>query len=110
MDLPLHGNRFVTGTARQAPGHHRHRFDSAPGPGFAAAGSRRRAWRAQLAQQCDDATTPAPVAEANPLPLTARERETASMVALGLSNKVIADRLTVSVRTVEGHIYRACTS
>ena len=64
---------------------------------------------ARLAQQCDDAKTPALVAEANPLPLTARERETASMVALGLSNKEIADRLTVSVRTVEGHIYRACT-
>lgn len=40
--------------------------------------------------------------------LTAREREIAALVALGLSNKQIADRMSVSVRTVEGHIYRSC--
>jgi DNA-binding NarL/FixJ family response regulator len=31
------------------------------------------------------------------------------MVSEGMTNKAIADRLCVSVRTVEGHIYRACT-
>ena len=31
-----------------------------------------------------------------------------SFVSQGLSNRDIADRLVVSTRTVEGHIYRAC--
>lgn len=63
----------------------------------------------RLAAACGGLRTPALVEAAQPLPLTTREREIANLVASGLSNKQIAARLTVSVRTVEGHIYRACT-
>ncbi|MFT4087229.1 MAG: helix-turn-helix transcriptional regulator, partial [Gordonia sp. (in: high G+C Gram-positive bacteria)] len=71
---------------------------------MAASGTR----AAALAVQCGGLRTPAVIAAAHPLPLTSREREIASLVAVGLSNREIADRLVVSVRTVEGHIYRAC--
>jgi len=62
----------------------------------------------RLAAACGGAVTPALRQSAQPLPLTAREREIANLVAARLTNRQIADRLTVSVRTVEGHLYRAC--
>ena len=62
----------------------------------------------RLAQACEGARTPALAALAAPVPLTRREGEITSLAAGGLSNRQIADRLTVSVRTVEGHLYRAC--
>jgi len=82
--------------------------------GFAAADDRRRSAQAaavanRLAAQCGGVRTPALELATHPLPLTVREREIANLVAAGLSNRDIADRLTVSVRTVEGHLYRACT-
>lgn len=54
------------------------------------------------------AVSPATREAATPLPLSAREREIANLVGQGLSNKQISEALTKSVRTVEGHIYRAC--
>jgi DNA-binding CsgD family transcriptional regulator len=55
------------------------------------------------------ASTPATRAAASRLPLTDRERESVLLVSGGLSNKEIARALAVSVRTVENHIYRACS-
>jgi DNA-binding NarL/FixJ family response regulator len=41
------------------------------------------------------------------LPLTGREREVARLVASGLTNRQIASRLSLSVRTVECHLWSA---
>jgi DNA-binding CsgD family transcriptional regulator/tetratricopeptide (TPR) repeat protein len=60
-----------------------------------------------LAEQCGGAGTPALRRASEPVPLTDREREIVMMIGEGLSNRAIAERLTVSVRTVESHIYRA---
>jgi DNA-binding CsgD family transcriptional regulator len=62
----------------------------------------------RLASACGGVHTPALEMASQPLPLSPREREIANFVAQGLSNRDIADRLVVSTRTVEGHIYRAC--
>jgi len=62
----------------------------------------------RLAARCGGAATPAITSAARPLPVTSREREIASLIAAGLSNREIAEELTLSVRTVEGHVYRAC--
>src|SRR4051812_24882928 len=43
------------------------------------------------------------------LALTTREAEIVRLVSQGYSNREVAEKLTVSVRTVEGHIYRVMT-
>lgn len=63
---------------------------------------------AQLATDCGGLCTPATRSPASPQPLTPRQREIAEMVAAGLQSKEIAARLCTSVRTVDGHILRAC--
>jgi DNA-binding CsgD family transcriptional regulator/tetratricopeptide (TPR) repeat protein len=81
---------------------------------FAKAGQPRRGEAAavrsqQLAAACEGARTPALVLTRGPVPLTPREREVAVLAAGGLSSKVIADRLYLSVRTVDNHLQRAYT-
>jgi DNA-binding NarL/FixJ family response regulator len=64
---------------------------------------------ATLAARCEEPSTPALQAARAPLAVSSREREVAILAAEGLSNRQIAARLHVSVRTVESHVYRACT-
>jgi DNA-binding CsgD family transcriptional regulator len=72
---------------------------------------KRSAYAAAVAQEnadeCGGLCTPA---MRNPAgqPLTGRQREIVELVVAGLSNKQIAERLVMSVRSVEGHLYRAC--
>ncbi|MGV9680651.1 LuxR C-terminal-related transcriptional regulator [Nocardia sp. NPDC003482] len=40
-------------------------------------------------------------------PLTPRQREVIALVAAGLTNREIAEKLVMSIRTVEGHLFRA---
>ncbi len=62
-----------------------------------------------LARQCGGAVSPALAASKVPLPFTRREHEIANLVSRGLTNREIAATTTLSVRTIEGHIYQAST-
>jgi DNA-binding CsgD family transcriptional regulator len=62
-----------------------------------------------LAQRCGGISTPALREVSEPLPLTAREREIVRLLGSGSSTRDVAERLYLSARTVEGHIYRAMT-
>ncbi|AQA24451.1 bacterial regulatory, luxR family protein [Rhodococcus sp. MTM3W5.2] len=60
----------------------------------------------RLAAECAGARTPALSVLEKPMALTGRERVVAALVATGMTNREIAERLTLSVRTVEGHVHR----
>ncbi|WP_433798423.1 LuxR C-terminal-related transcriptional regulator [Actinomycetospora sp. CA-084318] len=62
-----------------------------------------------LAAACEGLRTPALADAEAPVVLSAREREIAHLAGEGLTNRQIAERLQVSVRTVESHVYRACS-
>ncbi|GHI03304.1 hypothetical protein AQI88_01150 [Streptomyces cellostaticus] len=61
-----------------------------------------------LARRCDGARTPA-LSGLVLGDLTARQRQIVTLAAAGLSNREIAERLTLSVRTVGNHLYGAYT-
>jgi DNA-binding CsgD family transcriptional regulator len=64
-----------------------------------------RATRAAgLEERCEGAKTPGLVRTDSVVPLTRREREIALLAADGASSKEIADRLFLSVRTVDNHL------
>lgn len=75
------------------------------------AGGRRRAAAcaaraAVLARGCESVRTPA-FEQLAPPPLTSREDEVADLVVQGMNNQAIAERLVLSVRTVEAHLAHA---
>ncbi|OBF94640.1 LuxR family transcriptional regulator [Mycobacterium sp. 852014-52450_SCH5900713] len=61
----------------------------------------------ELAQKCGGLCTPA-LRTPTGLKLSGRQRDVVELVVAGLSNRQIAEKLVMSVRTVEGHVYRAC--
>jgi ATP/maltotriose-dependent transcriptional regulator MalT len=79
-----------------------HRRAGRMGSAITAASRARR-----LADACGGATSPAIAAASFAPPFTNREREIAVLVAQGLTNREIAEAVSLSVRTVEGHIFRA---
>ncbi|WIV54605.1 AAA family ATPase [Amycolatopsis nalaikhensis] len=65
------------------------------------AAQRAQAWLVS----CEDAATPALALLDTPLDLTVRELEIARLVATGLTSRAVADRLVVSVRTVDNVLH-----
>jgi DNA-binding CsgD family transcriptional regulator len=81
---------------------------------FRRAGDQRAATAAlrrsgDLAAACERAATPGLIHAAGAVPLSAREREIVMLAARGMSSKDIADRLYLSVRTVNNHLQHAYT-
>jgi predicted ATPase/DNA-binding NarL/FixJ family response regulator len=63
------------------------------------------AWAAGMRMSLDEAVARAVErVAADPAPLTPRELEVAQLVALGLSNREIAQRLVISARTADNHL------
>jgi DNA-binding CsgD family transcriptional regulator len=73
----------------------------------AATGLRARA--TALVGECEGARTPGMAWEVAVAPLTPRERDIAMFAARGESSRAIAERLVVSVRTVDNHLQNVYT-
>jgi DNA-binding CsgD family transcriptional regulator len=69
----------------------------------------RRCWGRSRGLQAlaEDGVTPALATLGEPDGLTRREREVATLAARSLASRVIAERLSISVRTVDNHLYQA---
>ncbi|MFG2929203.1 helix-turn-helix transcriptional regulator [Streptomyces achromogenes] len=72
------------------------------------AARRSRTRAVALARRCQGASTPA-LAGLVLGELTTRQRQIVTLAAAGLSNREIAEKLTLSVRTVGNHLYSAYT-
>jgi len=62
-----------------------------------------------LAAACEGAATPGLIHAAGAVPLSGREREIVILAAAGMASKDIAERLYLSVRTVNNHLQHAYT-
>lgn len=100
-DLENMGDRIA---AADAAAHAAHSFDRAGRHGDALIAGARATRLAGLCRACTPATR-----DVGAMPeLTERERQIAEFVGAEMSNQRIADELTLSVRTVEGHVLRLC--
>jgi ATP/maltotriose-dependent transcriptional regulator MalT len=61
----------------------------------------------QLMERCPGVRTPALAPADVAVPLSTREHEVASLAASGLTSQEIADRLYLSIRTVDNHLQKA---
>jgi ATP/maltotriose-dependent transcriptional regulator MalT len=61
----------------------------------------------QLMERCPGVRTPALAPAEVAVPLSTREREVASLAGSGLTSQEIADRLYLSIRTVDNHLQKA---
>ncbi|MEO7803833.1 MAG: LuxR C-terminal-related transcriptional regulator [Actinomycetota bacterium] len=77
-----------------------HRADGRAGSAMAAAERAR-----SLASLCEGAWTPLLNMEDHPSLLTRREREVAALAARGLASRDIAEKLVLSVRTIDNHLH-----
>ena len=64
-------------------------------------------YSSELAERCNGARTESLGLAVARVPLSRRERETANLAASGATNTQIAEELSVSVRTIESHLYAA---
>ena len=63
----------------------------------------------ELIERCENAATPGLIRTGSAVPLSGREREIAVLAVAGLASRDIADRLFLSVRTVNNHLQHVYT-